>query len=325
MVKVPRFDPIEYLVHREYPIGNGLFAGRIDTKTFCPPSNWEIICCNTAMEDFRKELSSTTPAEIDALVNAEREREKQEAEEEGRRFYNLPSAKADFNHYFKVACWTLEECVALSFGKDPNQVNWTTMRPYRRNSPFAREYDKLRDLALRANRVGQLSDHILPSSYLAWAKEQKIALADELINCAVNSGISLKSSRDLYNEQRAQSAALLKKHNKEVEELKETLRKARSEIEALREQQPARQVNLQASHSDKTLGTKERESLLKLVGGMAVRGYGFDPTRSRNEATGEIRDDLEALGLGMNDDTIRKYVNQSTDFIPRETLENLKR
>ena len=322
MPKLPIFDQIEYLVSRRHPIANARAAGSINVDKPDAPSNEINIRRAQALDNFRKVLSSKTPTQIAELAKAEKK--KAQAEIEEHRFYNRPSARADFDHYCKAAYWTLDECVALSFGKNPKQVNWKTVQPCIWTSPFAQAYEKLRDLTSRAKGAGQLFDPVGPSIYLAWAKEHEIALCDELINCAVNSGISLKSWRGLYNEQRAQSAALRKKHNKEVEELKETLRKARSEIEALREQQPARQVNLQASDSDKLLGTKERESLLKLVGGMAVRGYGFDPTRSRNEATGEIRDDLEALGLGMNDDTVRKYLKQGVELISREALENIR-
>jgi len=329
MPKLPSFDPIDYLVHRKHPKAISPIAARLNVGDGDVPSDQDRLRYQKAADAFRKELSSKTPAEINELVEVEIEKQRAEAVdreacEEAQRFYNLPSATADFDHYCKAAYWTLDECVALSFGKDPKQVNWESVRPHLRASPFAQRYEKLRDLTLRAKSVGQLFDRTLPSVYLAWAKEHKIALDDELLEHAVNSGISLKGWQNLYNEKNAQLADLHEQYSRQVEGLKKSLREAESQIEALQEQQSANQASEPASESEKSLGTKERDSLLKLVGGMAVRGYSFDPRQSRNDATSEIRDDLQALGLGMNDDTIRKYVKQGAELIPRDALENLK-
>lgn len=59
----------------------------------------------------------------------------------------------------------------------------------------------------------------------------------------------------------------------------------------------------------------ERKSMLKLIIGMAIDAYGYDPESQRNEATGanknSIKAKLEAKGISMNDDTIRKYLNEA--------------
>jgi len=44
------------------------------------------------------------------------------------------------------------------------------------------------------------------------------------------------------------------------------------------------------------LSPVERETLLKLVAAMAVKGYRFDPEAKRNEATSDILNDLDYLG-----------------------------
>jgi hypothetical protein len=322
MPKLPSFDPIDYLVRRKHPKAVSLIAARLNIGDADVPSYQEVLRHQKAADAFRKKLSSKTPAEIAELVRAEKE--KKEAEIEQRRFYNRPAAQADFDHYCKMPFWKLDECVALSLGKEPKYINWTNIRPYTEALPFAREYEKRRELFNRAGLCGQLSDPVAPVEFIAWAKENKVSLPGALINRPVNGSVSLKSWRDLYHEERAQLAALTKKHNQEVEDLTETLRNARSEIDALRQHRPTNQANLQASDSNKPLGTKERDSLLKLVGGMAVRGYVFDPRQSRNSATKDIRDDLEALGLSMDDGTVLKYLNQGAELIPRDVLENVK-
>jgi len=65
------------------------------------------------------------------------------------------------------------------------------------------------------------------------------------------------------------------------------------------------------------LGTRERESLLKLVIGMAVAGYGHDPRARRSDKVAEIAADLERLGIGLSDDTVRKYLREGAELLPR--------
>jgi hypothetical protein len=51
-----------------------------------------------------------------------------------------PMARADFEHWSKAAHWTLEEAIALSFGRAPERVSWEKIKPYVQSSPFAFEY-----------------------------------------------------------------------------------------------------------------------------------------------------------------------------------------
>lgn len=65
----------------------------------------------------------------------------------------------------------------------------------------------------------------------------------------------------------------------------------------------------------KQLGKRERDTLLKLVIGMAVRGYGYDPQAARNSATTEIAKDLEGLGMPIDSDTVKKWLNEAVDTV----------
>ncbi|WP_339867543.1 hypothetical protein [Pseudohongiella nitratireducens] len=64
-----------------------------------------------------------------------------------------------------------------------------------------------------------------------------------------------------------------------------------------------------------TLGDLERSSLLKLVLGMAISKYGYQPGASRNIATGgnrgSISSDLERLGFSLDSETVRKFINEA--------------
>ena len=65
--------------------------------------------------------------------------------------------------------------------------------------------------------------------------------------------------------------------------------------------------------------------MLKLVIGMAVGWYGFDPHQARNQATKEILDDIRSLGLSIDDDTVRKYLKQASELLDGDALHNLPR
>ena len=61
--------------------------------------------------------------------------------------------------------------------------------------------------------------------------------------------------------------------------------------------------------------TIEMDSLLKLIAGMAVEQYGFDPTASRSPAIQNISSDLDGLGISLDQKTIRKWVKKSCELI----------
>ena len=66
------------------------------------------------------------------------------------------------------------------------------------------------------------------------------------------------------------------------------------------------------------LSDQQKQTLLKIVAAMAVRGTSFDPSKPRNQATTDIRSDLELLGLQLDDKTILKWLRAATDLIDRD-------
>jgi hypothetical protein len=68
------------------------------------------------------------------------------------------------------------------------------------------------------------------------------------------------------------------------------------------------------------LPTKERESMLMLIIGMAICFYGYDPKSKRSAVTGElpgsIHADLEKAGISFDVGTIRKYLKEAKELLP---------
>ena len=77
----------------------------------------------------------------------------------------------------------------------------------------------------------------------------------------------------------------------------------KSGIAALESTVAALQLKLAAQESTKaTVGTRERESMLKLIIGMAVRGYKYDASGKRSDSVPEIVSDLAIVGFARRRD-----------------------
>jgi hypothetical protein len=269
---------------------------------------------------YRAELASLSSEEICTRYTVEKDREYQLAVEKARqeeraRFFNQPHAAADFEHWSKLAHWTLDEAVALSFGKAPERVNWEAVSKYLQLSSFAVQYGRRREIALRAAQWKQLYDPVLPGIFLAWAKRLEIELPAALVEAVQKRG-PIRDWKSLYDESAALHAQ--KEANwTALDEAKDRTITAKDRVVAALEQSVR---NLEAHQTaqpvEKQLGARERESLLKLVIGMAVGGYGYDPTARRSEQTAAIADDLLRAGVALEADTVRKWLREASELLP---------
>lgn len=68
--------------------------------------------------------------------------------------------------------------------------------------------------------------------------------------------------------------------------------------------------------AEEPLSTKERNTLLKMIVGMAIGGYKYGPKSKNNgPAIEEIREDLDAEGIPLSDDTIRNYLKEAVETV----------
>lgn len=72
----------------------------------------------------------------------------------------------------------------------------------------------------------------------------------------------------------------------------------------------------------KPLLTRERDTVLKMLGGMALKKYGYDPQAVRNPGITAIVADLDAAGVHVDVDTVRKWIREAADNLPPEALED---
>jgi hypothetical protein len=55
--------------------------------------------------------------------------------------------------------------------------------------------------------------------------------------------------------------------------------------------------------------------MLKLILGMAMKNYRYDPTQKKNTATKAITDDLAENGIILDEDTVRKYLGEAGELL----------
>jgi hypothetical protein len=307
MTRVSKEDRIDYLMRRK--LRGKLVA--VDPPSFARVPYKEQKAAREEIASYRAELESKPFEELDALYEQEKEKERQaaklNAERERQRFFNHPQANPDFEYWSKAPYWTLDEAIALTFGKEPEFVTWEDVSAYLTVSPFAQEYARVRKLALRAKACGQLYDPVSPGFFLAWAKRHEIEVPTELTEQVEKRGIWIADWKDRYDRLKTQ-------HDDALEQIKAMAGKIN---DLTNERDALHEMMERPSSSETTLSEFERDSLLKMVLGMAIEAYDYTVGSSRNAATGEKRGsisvDLQRCGLNLDADTVRKYLRQAEE------------
>ena len=339
----------EYLVLRRFP-----FARAMDFPTSLSSGRSRLLGPTPEMRrslaDYRAELAALPADELVERYNAERQREHEQLvakaeQEERERFFNLPDAVADYDHWSRAAHWTLDEAIALSFGRAPELVRWDQLQKLiLLGSPFVIQYARRRDLALRAKDWKQLFDPVLPGIFLAWAKRTDIDVPAELVEAVQKRGVQIADWKSLYEEAAAgQKRAIeiyeraTEMHDGQIadwkrlhEEALDLLRKEHSEWLGIANEKDMEIAELKAriesleqlqfkqpSPPEQEVGARSRDSLLKLVIGMAVVAYVYDPKAVRSDKTTEIADDLASAGVPLDVDTVRKWLREAAELLPR--------
>ena len=132
----------------------------------------------------RADVASLAATKRREIEKAAREMEERRREgEEKRRWYNQPSAAADYAYWCKVALWSLDEVVALSLGRDPRKVRWGRgaggVQSLVQISPFARQYEDRKRIVEAAFSAGELRASTSPWAVAIWAKTKGMLISPE--------------------------------------------------------------------------------------------------------------------------------------------------
>jgi len=324
--KFAETHPYDFLILSRFPLHNRVPS--LSRGSYFPVTEGEVRAQAEGAKQYRKELESLSYEELRRRVEDELTRQAEaairEAEEKERTaWYNLPSAHADFNHWAKMSYWTVDEAVALSLNRDPNKITWKEMNSITEVSPFAHNFQKKREVANRAKAMGQLWERTIPRVFLAWASRMRFDVPSELIAAVEALGFQIADWKTLYDQQVAEAKA---SQDSLIAKIESRFVEVFAEKDRLLAERGARIRELEALAAvkpEKPVRARERDSLLKLIIGMAIKGYGHDPKAARSPTAKEISGDLALQGISLDEDTVRKYLAEAQQLLPGdETEEN---
>lgn len=202
-----------------------------------------------------------------------------------------PDTDIDISHWGRLARWELEEAAALSLGKDPSTLPLESLKAGNETGDFADQFVKRCREIQRANEMGALSYPFKPRDVVEWADRLGIPFSAPLVNEVIE-----------FAPEHVNWKA-------EFETLKPKYDQLEGEIERIQSEpnEPTR---------EKPLRTRERETVLKLIIGMATEQYGYDPSASRSETVKNIVSDLELHGLSLDAETVRKWLREAAEILP---------
>lgn len=151
------------------------------------------------------------------------------------------------------------------------------------------------------------------------------AQLDKLINLIMHGGVSGEDAEELRAKYLDDSKKLLKHiaslPDSQTHFMADSLPEDSAFVirtDALREFERINAGNELNINDD--LSETERNTMLKLIIGMAIDAYGYDPDGKKNPATGNnngsIKAALEKLGLSADEKTIKKYLNEAAARYP---------
>ncbi len=71
---------------------------------------------------------------------------------------------------------------------------------------------------------------------------------------------------------------------------------------------------------EKPILPKERETVLKLIIGMAVDGYGYNPNQIKSPIPEDITKILDGLGIALDSDTVRRWLREGATILPQDAV-----
>ncbi|MEO6118558.1 MAG: hypothetical protein ABIP37_05750 [Methylotenera sp.] len=228
------------------------------------------------IEEYQRTLRNAPSNELLSLYNEEL------AKQEKERFYNQRYAVADFVHWSKAAHWTVDEAIALSFGKEPEVVTWKKIEQLKNETVFAKTFAKRRDLALRATRWKKFGDTMPPVIFINWAKEINIELPNALIEEVTKIGGTAINWHEQYLKLKADYDVLA----------------------------------AQPTNTQKPESTRKSNNVLQAFTAIAIDAYGYDPKAEKSTAPQDVANALDKLGAVGNAKTIRSWLKEGAELLP---------
>ena len=185
--------------------------------------------------------------------------------------------------------WTLEEGACLANNVSPRRMSGRENFP--RPHPAAENVNRLLEFARRARYKRQISNILTPAAFIAWS-------------CRVGFRFDAKWLETI-GEPRVDDGPAI-----------------RAAMDPISTPNPAAEPTQTPPIPEQEPGTRTRETMLKLIIGLAVDGYGYDPRSRRSEVPGSIANELSALGIPVTAETVRKYLDEGAKLLSPSALKN---
>jgi hypothetical protein len=315
-------DPIDFLSLRVFP---AKLTIRAKAELLTDKKREDAFAYIKAIDAFEAELSQLSESALKALVEDELESDKLQANEqaeqdENNRFFYDRSARADYMDWIRRESWKVDEATALLLGKDPEVVNWPSINPLVYKSKFAKRYGDLRQQFKQALASGELHEAQTPAAYLLFAKSSGFALPAELevliTPVKVNKATAPDGSTADAAEDRNDTERAVSIFKNLLEQNREKLTKSAPDSAEGAEPADTPAQPGPATAPDTILSMmQERETLLRMLGAMAVGGYGFEPGSSDDSVTRKIVKDFRQNGLSVNPVAAHKLIGDAVRLV----------
>ena len=214
---------------------------------------------------------------------------RKQAEIEAKHYFNQPEALATDNiieFWSRAELWTLGEAAALINGRNPAVITEDAIEDNHSEIKIVVALKETLVLLERARLAGILYRTNSPKALISWLELKHIKIPQKLKDLAL-----LRSATPFTV---AAENGRLKEKLAALEAKPASIETADDSIKV-----------------EKPIGTRERESLLKLILGMAIIGYSYDPKSAKSREISEIASDLQIAGLALDPDTVRKYLDEA--------------
>ena len=319
-MRIPKTDPIKFLVYEKYPEdgiaakkenkiydNDSLLKSAINSNPIMDTHRWPKL--TKEAEKYRQELATFPIDQVQTLYKEAIY--KKNLQDDQNRFFNQPDANADFDYWSKMPKWSVDEAVVLSFGKSPKIVTWKRLEGVLSYlSPFVEQCIKRKDLVIRAKRanyftindIPMINEQISPNKFVSWVQANNIDFPEELAQKVM---VAYEANNAPKTDYKNILSILREQHH------------ASKHIDNTKEDSPLlARAKKQYSKKPKPLHTTEKRNLLKIIIGMAIDGYGYDPKARKSPIPKELEGILDRLGISVSDDTIRARLKEAATHLP---------
>lgn len=221
-------------------------------------------------------------------------------------FYDQPEAEADFEAWARTPFWSLDEALALSFGKEPGVVNWETIKDLVSVSDFAKRFKSRRRIFTRAELSNALQAVTSPRLFLAWAEQTGLQIPDALVNAIMTHSVYVPDWKTRHDQIQEKEKLL----QEQVISLQEHILDLEREME--QHQNRIAELEEKQKHPDK----RSLQSFLKIILGMAVVFKGHHPFVRSQSKVKAIHDALTMNGVSIDEETLRRHLASASKIFP---------